>query len=151
MTTESSSDTALAAGATLSFRKTMTVAEQAFFTGISGNLAPMHVDARAARAAGFSNMLSFELAVAALATTALNRIAGSAWRIGGVDLKFDAPVPVGSTIEARVTVSQVAASAISFSVTCTVDDGAAVIHGSATMVPLSATPAIKAAQAPANA
>ena len=118
MTTEST----LAAGATLSFRKTMTVAEQAFFTGISGNLAPMHVDARAARAAGFSNMLSFELAVAALATTALNRISGSAWRIGGVDLKFDAPVPVGSTIEARVTVSQVDATAITFSVTCTVDD-----------------------------
>lgn len=147
MTTES----ILAAGATLSFRKTMTVAEQAFFTGISGNLAPMHVDARAARAAGFSNMLSFELAVAALATTALNRIAGSAWRIGGIDLKFDAPVPVGSTIEARVTVSQADATAISFSVTCTVDDGAAVVHGSATMVPLTNTPAVTASPAPANA
>ena len=151
MTIESTSHSSLAAGATLSFRKTMTVAEQAFFTGISGNLAPMHVDARAARAAGFSNMLSFELAVAALATTALNRMAGSAWRIGSVDLKFDAPVPVGSTIEARVTVSQVDASAISFSVTCTIDDGAAVIHGSATMVPLTIASDSAAAATPTTA
>ena len=140
-TASNTRSTDLTPGATLSFRKTMTVAEQAFFTGISGNLAPMHVDARAARAAGFSNMLSFELAVASLATTALNRLAGSAWRIGALDLRFDAPVPVGSTIEARVTLASVDTSALRFSVHCSVDDGAKVIQGHATLVPLHATPA----------
>ena len=36
-------------GDTMSFRKTLTVAEQAMYTGISGNLAPLYVDQRAAR------------------------------------------------------------------------------------------------------
>jgi 3-hydroxybutyryl-CoA dehydratase len=39
-------------GTRLSFRKTMTVAEQAMFTGISGNLGPLYVDNVKARALG---------------------------------------------------------------------------------------------------
>ena len=131
-------ETTLQPGATLSFRKTMTVAEQALFTGISGNLAPMHVDARAARAAGFDNMLSFELAVASLATSCLNRIAGPAWRIGALDLTFDAPITVGSTIEAAVRVLDATAQASRLEVTCKVDGDACIIHGHATLVPLIA-------------
>ena len=131
-------ETTLQPGATLSFRKTMTVAEQALFTGISGNLAPMHVDARAARAAGFDNMLSFELAVASLATSCLNRIAGPAWRIGALDLTFDAPVTVGSTIEAAVRVLDANARSSRLEVTCKVDGEACVIRGHATLVPLIA-------------
>jgi acyl dehydratase len=134
-------ETTLKAGATMSFRKTMTVAEQAFFTGISGNLATMHVDAAAARDAGFANMLSFEMAVLALASTCLNRMAGKAWRLGKLDLVFDAPVVVGSTIEAIATVSDVTATALTFDVRCmidTEDGGKQVIGGTAAMLPLSA-------------
>jgi 3-hydroxybutyryl-CoA dehydratase len=126
-------------GASLSFRKTMTVAEQAMYTGISGNLAQLHVDAAAARAAGFPNMLSFELAVLSLATSALNRLAGPAWRIGALDMRFDAPVAVGSTIEASATVTEADPQALHFDVTCTIDGGARAIRGSATMVPLIAS------------
>ena len=134
-------ETTLKAGATMSFRKTMTVAEQAFFTGISGNLATMHVDAAAARDAGFANMLSFEMAVLALASTCLNRLAGKAWRIGKLDLAFDAPVVVGSTIEAIATVRDVTATALTFDVRCmidTVEGGKQVIGGTAAMLPLAA-------------
>jgi 3-hydroxybutyryl-CoA dehydratase len=125
-------------GTSLSFRKTMTVAEQAMYSGISVNLAQMHVDAAAARAAGFGNMLSFELAVLSLATTGLNRLAGPAWRIGSLDMKFDAPVTVGSTIDASVTVTEADAQAIRFDVVCTIDGGAQAIRGHATMLPLVA-------------
>lgn len=131
--------TPLQVGATMSFRKTMTVAEQAFFTGISGNLATMHVDAAAARDAGFANMLSFEMAVLALSSTCLNRLAGKAWRIGKLDLSFDAPVVVGSTIEAIATVTEVTSATIGFEIRCLIDSedgGKQVIGGTAAMLPL---------------
>src|SRR6266851_9129317 len=94
------SDAPLKIGAAFSFRKTMTVAEQAMFTGISGNLGSLYVDAVKARAAGASGMIAFELVVAGLATTCLARLGGPARRIRALDLKFPAPVPVGGTVEA---------------------------------------------------
>ncbi|MDB5850262.1 MAG: hypothetical protein JWP29_4014 [Rhodoferax sp.] len=127
--------TAPQVGDTQSFRKTMTVAEQAMFTGISGNLAPLHVDQRAARAAGFDGMLAFELAVTALASTALNRLAGPGWRIGGLQLAFAAAVLVGDTIEAAVKVMQVSAESMTCSVRCSRASGDVVIEGTATLVP----------------
>jgi 3-hydroxybutyryl-CoA dehydratase len=126
------------AGTTISFRKTMTVAEQALFTGISGNLAPLCVDARAARAAGFGGALCFELALASLATTCLNRIGGAGWRIGTVVLDFSAALPVGSTIEATVVVTEVLPEAIRCDVICKADEHGCVMAGSATLVPLAA-------------
>ena len=63
-------------GDTAEFRKTMTVAEQAFFTGISGNMHPLYVNEVHAAATEAGGRLAFELAVAALATTALAEIGG---------------------------------------------------------------------------
>src|SRR5258708_20452566 len=85
----------LAPGQRVSFRKTMTVAEQAMFTGISGNLGSLYVDVVKARAAGASGMIAFELVVAGLATTCLARLGGPARPLPPLDLKFPAPVPVG--------------------------------------------------------
>src|ERR1700722_9249219 len=96
--------TPLKAGAAFSFRKTMTVAEQAMFTGISGNLGGLYVDAVRARAAGASNMVAFELAVGALATTCLSKLGGPARRIGSIVLNFAAPVIVGDSIEAKAVI-----------------------------------------------
>ena len=81
-------------GARISFRKTMTVAEQAMFTGISGHLGPLYVDAVMARSLGAPGMLSFEFAVASLLTTCLSRLSGPSYRISGIELSFPAPVPV---------------------------------------------------------
>jgi 3-hydroxybutyryl-CoA dehydratase len=78
-------------GAAFSFRKTMTVAEQAMFTGISGNLGSLYVDAVRAKKAGAANMVAFELAVAALATTCLSQLGGPASRIGSAALNFLTP------------------------------------------------------------
>jgi acyl dehydratase len=125
-------------GDRMAFRKTMTVAEQAMFTGISGNLAPLHVDQRAARAAGFDGMLAFEFAVLALASTALNRLAGPGWRIGGLQLGLPSATLVGETVEASVEVMAVADAAFTCQLTCTLGTGETVIAGTATLVP--ATP-----------
>ena len=56
--------------ASATFRKTMTTAEQALYTGISGNLHPLYVNAVHAEAVSGGDMIVFELAIASLATTA---------------------------------------------------------------------------------
>ena len=122
-------------GDTLSFRKTLTVAEQAMFTGISGNLAPLHVDQRAARAAGFGGMVAFEFAALALASTVLNRLAGPAWRIGQAQLDFPTATLVGETVEASVTLTRVEAAALHFDLACTLGTGEQAITGTVTLVP----------------
>ncbi|MBN9408054.1 MAG: hypothetical protein J0H69_02800 [Burkholderiales bacterium] len=133
--------TSLKAGDNMSFRKTLTVAEQAMYTGISGNMAPLHVDQRAAKDAGFDNMLAFELNGVALATTALNRLAGPGWRIAGVQVDFAVPVLVGQTLESRVEVTAADAASITCTLLCqTVGNtgGAVVAQGTARLVPVKA-------------
>jgi 3-hydroxybutyryl-CoA dehydratase len=128
--------TSLKTGDSMSFRKTLTVAEQAMYTGISGNLAPLYVDQRAARAAGFEQMLAFELNGVALASTALNRLAGPAWRLGGLAIDFCAPVLVGQTVEACVEVTAVEAGCITCSVRCAIAGGDTVVQGIARLLPV---------------
>ena len=130
--------TSLQAGDKMSFRKTLTVAEQAMYTGISGNLAPLYVDQRAARAAGFEQMLAFELNGVALATTALNRLAGPDWRLAGLSIDFHAPVQVGQTVEALVEVTAADAGGITCALRCAIAGGDAVALGTARMVPVKA-------------
>lgn len=130
--------TTLKPGDAMSFRKTLTVAEQAMYTGISGNLAPLYVDQRAARDAGFEGVLAFELHGLALATTALNRLAGPAWRLGGVKLDFEAPVFVGQTIVSSVEVTAVNRESVSCRVLCALASGETVAQGTARLVPVKA-------------
>lgn len=133
--------TSLKTGDSMSFRKTLTVAEQAMYTGISGNMAPLHVDQRAAKDAGFDNMLAFELNGVALATTALNRLAGPGWRIAGVQVDFAVPVLVGQTIESRVEVTAADAAGIACSLLCQTvghSGGSVVAQGTARLVPVKA-------------
>jgi 3-hydroxybutyryl-CoA dehydratase len=126
----------LKVGDAFSFRKTMTVAEQAMFTGISGNLGGLYVDAVQARKAGAFGMVAFELAVSALATTCLARLGGPARRIGGIKLAFVAPVMVGESIEARAEILSVLGDEAECSVTCKLSaSGETAIEGTATLVP----------------
>jgi 3-hydroxybutyryl-CoA dehydratase len=126
----------LKAGSAFSFRKTMTVAEQAMFTGISGNLGGLYVDAVRARKAGASNVVAFELAVGSLATTCLSQLGGPARRIGRIALNFAAPVIVGDTIEAKAEIVSVAGDEAVCRITCALSSSeAVVVDGTATLVP----------------
>jgi len=91
-------------GASVTFRKTMTVAEQGFYTGISGNMDPLHVDRVRAQALGLTDMAVFELAAGSLFTTAMARISGPDWRIEGISLRFLRALTVGETLAATATV-----------------------------------------------
>jgi 3-hydroxybutyryl-CoA dehydratase len=126
----------LTPGATFTFRKTMTVAEQAMFTGISGNLGGLYVDAVRAKKSGAANMVAFELAVAALATTCLSQLGGPARRIGNVALSFLAPVIVGESVEAKAEIMSVTGDDTLCRITCTLaPSGELAVEGTATLVP----------------
>lgn len=124
-------------GAKAAFRKTMTVAEQAMFTGISGNLNPLYIDAVRAKAAGATGMVSFELAVAGLATTCLWRLSGGAYRIQSLNVEFPAPVPVGGTVEATAEIVAVEGSKLRCKISCTLDQAGPVVVGEAVLAPFS--------------
>jgi 3-hydroxybutyryl-CoA dehydratase len=126
----------LKTGSVFSFRKTMTVAEQTMFTGISGNLGGLYVDAVSARRAGASNMVAFELAVGSLATTCLSRLGGPTRRIGSIALTFAAPVIVGDSVEAKAEIVSVDGDDAVCRITCTLSiSGEAIVEGTATLVP----------------
>lgn len=133
-----SMQSSLTVGATFSFRKTMTVAEQAMFTGISGNLGPLYVDARAAAKAGASGMVAFELAVGALATTCLARLGGPERRIADIALLFSAPVVVGESVQANAEVTAVEGETVTCRIVCTnTASGEEVVAGTARLVPFA--------------
>ena len=113
------------------FRKTMTVAEQAMFTGISGNLHPLYVNEVHAASTTARSRLAFELAVASLATTALAELSGAYFRLDGIDLSFPAMVRVGDTVAAAAEVEAVDGARVRCRITCTVDDGPIVAEGHA--------------------
>lgn len=94
-----------AVGDKVTFKKTLTVAEQAMFTGISGNLGGLYVDRSKAGEAGLSDMAVFELAAAGLLTTGLSRLAGTTRRIASFSIEFARAIPVGTTVAATATLA----------------------------------------------
>lgn len=122
-------------GQSMTFRKTMTVAEQGFFTGISGNMGRAHVDRAYAKSQGKADMLIFELAAASLFSTAFGRLAGPGFRLGGIQIEFAKSLPVGSSLAATATVTESGLDAVVFDLSATVD-GTQVMTGRARLVPL---------------
>ena len=127
----------LKAGDSVTIRKTMTVAEQAMFTGISGNLGPLYVDRNHAKRAGLENMAAFELAVASLLTTCLSRLAGPDHRIAEFETRFSQSIPVGTTVEAEARLANVVGDVLTFSLTCRVGE-TNLCMGRAVLVPATA-------------
>ena len=116
------------------FRKTMTVAEQAMFTGISGNMHPLYVNEVHASSTSAQSRLAFELAVASLATTALAELSGAFFRLSGIELSFPAMVRIGDTVAAAAEVESTDGARVRCRITCTVDDGPVVAEGHADLI-----------------
>lgn len=123
-------------GDAVTFRKTMTVAEQAMFTGISGNLGGLYVDRVKAREAGLADMAVFELAAASLLSTCLSRLAGPGHRIERLWTTFEKAVPVGASVEASATLTASEAGRLVFALSLK-SDGASLSTGEAVLVPVS--------------
>ena len=124
-------------GDSVTFRKTITVAEQAMFTGISGNIGPLYVDRNQAKQAGLGDMAAFELVVASLLTTCLSRLAGPKHRIAEFEIRHDRAIPVGTTVEAEARLEGVEGDVMRFGVACRAE-GEVLCAGRAVLVPVAA-------------
>ncbi len=116
------------------FHKTMTVAEQALFTGISGNLGGLYVDRRKAERAGLPDMAVFELAGASLVSTCLARVAGPGYRIARFEIAFERALPVGVTLEVEATLVETRGEILVFALDVQAD-GVPAASGRAELAP----------------
>lgn len=118
------------------FSKTITPADLAFYGGISGDFNPLNANEEFAKTTTVGGRLVYELAVAALLSTVLARVAGPGFRCHRHTLEFPRPVRLGDTVVAMAEV--VATSPATESITCRTEcrnqRGELVVEGSAELV-----------------
>jgi 3-hydroxybutyryl-CoA dehydratase len=128
----------LSVGQSASFGKTITEADILLFAGVSGDTNPVHINAEVAAASMFKERIAHGMLSASLISTVLGtRLPGAGTIYLGQNLKFRAPVKIGETVTATVTVTALDAAKkrVTLSTVCTVA-GKPVIDGEATvMVP----------------
>ncbi|WP_431302372.1 MaoC family dehydratase [Sediminicoccus sp. BL-A-41-H5] len=128
----------LSVGQSASFGKTITEADILLFAGVSGDTNPVHINAEVAAASMFKERIAHGMLSASLISTVLGtRLPGAGTIYLGQNLKFRAPVKIGETVTATVTVTALDAvkKRVTLSTVCTVA-GKPVIDGEATvMVP----------------
>jgi 3-hydroxybutyryl-CoA dehydratase len=128
----------LSVGQSASFGKTITEADILLFAGVSGDTNPVHINAEVAAASMFKERIAHGMLSASLISTVLGtRLPGPGTIYLGQNLKFRAPVKIGETVTATVTITALDAAKkrVTLSTVCTVA-GKQVIDGEATvMVP----------------
>ncbi|MEI6160864.1 MAG: MaoC family dehydratase [Roseococcus sp.] len=128
----------LTLGQSASFGKTITEADILLFAGVSGDTNPVHINAEVAAASMFKERIAHGMLSASLISTVLGtRLPGAGTIYLGQNLKFRAPVKIGETVTATVTVTALdpGKKRVTLSTVCTVA-GKPVIDGEATvMVP----------------
>jgi 3-hydroxybutyryl-CoA dehydratase len=128
----------LTLGQSASFGKTITEADILLFAGVSGDTNPVHINAEVAAASMFKERIAHGMLSASLISTVLGtRLPGAGTIYLAQNLKFRAPVKIGETVTATVTVTALdpVKKRVTLSTVCTVL-GKPVIDGEATvMVP----------------
>lgn len=120
-------------------RKTITVADQSLYTGISGNMHPLYVNELHAQEASGGGRLAFEMGLAALASNSLAELGGPFRRIASVQLSFPQPARIGDTIAAQVEVVEVSGGRLRCKVVCRRDQPAGIVaEGTAELVDVEA-------------
>jgi 3-hydroxybutyryl-CoA dehydratase len=98
----------LKVGMTASFGKTITEADVLLFAGVSGDTNSMHVNEEFAKKTRFGKRIAHGMLSASLISTVLGtKLPGPGAIYMSQTLKFVAPVYLGDTVEARVTVAEI--------------------------------------------
>jgi 3-hydroxybutyryl-CoA dehydratase len=98
----------LQVGDTASFSKTITETDVVLFAGLTGDLNPVHVDAEYARTTRFGQRVAHGMLTAGLISTVLGtRLPGPGTIYLSQTVRFTAPVYIGDTVTATVTVTHV--------------------------------------------
>ena len=123
-------------GQAAEFTKTISEADVYAFAGITGDFNPVHVDAVAAEASPFGGRIAHGMLTAGMISAVLGtRLPGPGCIYMGQTLNFKAPVKIGDTVRARVTVTEVnrEKKRIKVETVCSVD-GKTVLDGEARMM-----------------
>lgn len=122
-------------GMSASLAKTVTEADVVLFAGISTDVNPVHLDEEFAKTTQFGGRIAQGMLSAGFISAVLaNKLPGPGVVYMGQTLKFKAPVRIGDTVTATVTVREVLVGKrrCVLDAICSVD-GKTVIEGESTM------------------
>lgn len=126
----------LEAGMSATFAKTVTEADIGAFAGLSGDFNPVHINEAFAQTTMFKGRIAHGMLSATFISTVLGmRLPGPGCIYVSQALKFKAPVRIGQTVVARVTVKELKTEKrrVVFSTICTCGD-TVVIDGEAELM-----------------
>lgn len=101
------------------------------FAGAGGDFNPLHHDQAAAEAAGFAQPIAHGQFTAALLAAAVGDWVGIT-ALRSFEVRFRAPVPLGSTLTMTAVVTEVSNDVASLSLEARLDDDAVAVLGTAT-------------------
>lgn len=131
-------------GMTAVFGKTITDADILMFAGVSGDTNPVHLNEEFAAGTAFQGRIAHGMLTASLISTVLGtKLPGPGCVYLSQNLKFMAPVRVGDTVRAEVTITAIdrLRRRVTFATACKVG-GKPVLEGEAvTVVPRRPAPA----------
>jgi 3-hydroxybutyryl-CoA dehydratase len=95
-------------GMTATYARTVTEADIVLFCGISGDVNPVHLDQEFAKQTMFKGRIAHGMLTASFISTVLGtKLPGPGCIYISQNLKFKAPVRIGDTVKARVTVTAI--------------------------------------------
>ncbi len=95
-------------GMTAVFSKTVTEADIVLFAGITGDTNPVHLDEESAKPTMFKGRIAHGMLTAGFVSTVFGtKLPGPGCIYLSQSLKFKAPVRIGDTVRARVTVGTI--------------------------------------------
>ncbi len=126
----------LSVGQSASFAKTVTESDIILFAGVSGDFNPVHINKDFAATTVFKDRIAHGMLSAAFISTVLGmKLPGPGCIYMSQNLKFKAPVKIGDTVTATVTVTEIIREKkrVALSTVCTVA-GKPVLEGDALMM-----------------
>lgn len=118
--------------------KTISETDIYLFSGITGDLNPVHVNQKEAEETRFKGRIAHGILVTGLISTCIGmQLPGPGSIYLGQQVKFTAPVYIGDTISAQVEVMETNTekNRVKLRTTCTNQDGKVVIDGEALVMP----------------
>ena len=139
----------LSVGMTDVFAKTVGEADVTLFAGLSGDTNPLHLDQSFAAQTRFGDRIVHGMLAASLISTVFGtRLPGPGCVYLGQSLRFKAPVKLGDTVLARVTVKEILVDKqrVLFDTVCTIGDKVVLEGEGELMVSRRADLAVQAAE-----
>jgi len=127
----------ISVGDAATFEKTISESDVYLFAGITGDLNPAHVNQKYAESTKFKTRIVHGMLTGSLFSTVFGtKLPGAGSIYVSQTLTFVAPVPLGETVTATVTVAEkLPKGRIKFDCKATTPDGTVVVEGEAILLP----------------